>query len=99
MFIQLILIPLIPDTNDNYISAEIPSIDLELQELVIKHMLHGSRSDYSPSYGKENDQCSKKFPKQFREFTEFGKNGFYKYRRRDNSNAGYVYNKKLTEIW
>ena len=84
-----------PDTIDKYISAKIPSIDLELQELVIKHMLHGPHIDYSPCYEKENYQCSKKFPKQFREFTEFEKNGFPKYRRRDNSNAGYVYNKKI----
>ena len=40
-------------------------------------------------------QSKDQFPKQFREFTEFEKNGFPKYRRRDYSNAGYVYNKKI----
>ena len=65
-----------PDTIDKYISAEIPSIDLELQKLMIKHMLHGPHTEYSPCYDKEKDQCSKKFPKQFREITEVEKMGF-----------------------
>ena len=84
-----------PDNIDKYISAEIPSIDHELQEFVLKHMLHGPHTDYSPCYDEEKNQCFRKFPKQFREFTEFKKNGLPKYRRKDNGNAGYVYNKKI----
>lgn len=84
-----------PEVIDKYISAEIPSDDPKLQELVIKHMLHGPRTVYAPCYDKEKDLCSKKFPKEFRDFTEFEKNGFPKYKRRDNRNAGYVYNQKV----
>ena len=82
-----------PETIDKYISAEITSIDFELQ-LVIKHMLHGPHTDYSPCYNKEKNECSKKFPKTFPDSTEFEKNGFPNYRRRDNKNFGHVYNQK-----
>ena len=44
-----------PEMIDKYISAEIPSIDFELQQLVIKHMLHGPHTDYSPWYNKEKN--------------------------------------------
>lgn len=39
--------------------------------------------------------CSKKIPIEFRDSTEFEKNGFPKYRRRNNCDAGHVYNKKF----
>ena len=84
-----------PEMIDKYISADILSIDFELQQLVIKHMLHGPHTDYSPCYNKEKNECTKKFPKQFRDSTEFEKNGFPKYRRRDNKNFGHVYNQKV----
>ena len=82
---------------DKYISAEIPSIDFELQQLVIKHMLHGPHTDYSPCHNKEKNECSKKFPNQFRDYTELKKNVFPKYRRRDNKHFGHVYNQKFNE--
>ena len=40
---------------DKYINAEIPSINFELIQLVIKYMLHGPHIDYFPCYNKEKN--------------------------------------------
>ena len=55
-----------PQAIDKYISAEIPKEDKELQELVIRHMLHGPHTKNSPCIDKNKSICSKKFPKNFR---------------------------------
>ena len=68
---------------------------MHLKELVIKHMLHGPHTQNSPCYNVVQNSCSKKFPKEFCNCTEFEKNGFPKYRRRNNTHEQNVYNKQV----
>lgn len=71
-----------PDKINNLISAEIPDpeTDPRLDELVMKHMLHGPCGAWCQKDGK----CSKKIPKNFQEETIIDEEGYPKYRRRDN---------------
>ena len=61
---------------DIFISAEIPEYNLELKNVAIKHMLHGSRSEKTPCYDVLKNTCSKSFPKSFQEQTSSQTNGY-----------------------
>jgi Helitron helicase-like domain at N-terminus len=86
-----------PEEVDDMISAEIPDKDTdpELYELVTSFMLHGPCNQRCLVNGK----CSKRFPKEFQEFTEFAENGYPAYRRRNNganfTKGGKVYDNRL----
>lgn len=75
--------------------------DKDLQNLVIKHMLHRSHNKNTICYNIETNVCSKNFPKIFYNIdnTEFDSNGFPKYKRRDNKTDGFYYNKKENGEW
>ena len=73
-----------PETIDKYISAELPENNKELEELIVKYMLHGPHTPESPCYDSKKDICDKKFPKNFLKYTYFDEQGFPQYRRRKN---------------
>ena len=79
--------PLSPDSYDEFVSAEIPDVKSlpDLHLLVTTHMIHGpcgEANKQSPCM--ENGKCTKEFPKQFHDKTVQTKDGYPKYRRRDN---------------
>lgn len=69
-----------PEKVDATISAEFPdpNIDPILHERVLKYMTHICSDSC-----KENNKCTKNFPKPFREATTMGENAYTSYRRRD----------------
>ena len=66
---------------DKYISAEIPNPILEprLHEIVMKNMIHGPCGDGCMVEGK----CSKKYPKEFQDFTHLDVDGYPIYKPAD----------------
>lgn len=84
-----------PESIDDYISAEIPDNDVILQKLVMKHMIHGPHTEKSPCYIENSKFCSKKFPKPFNNKTKFENNGYPNYKRRNNIDKDYKYNKQI----
>jgi hypothetical protein len=76
-----------PDHFDKYISAEIPDEDkyLVLHDLVCKHMMHGSCSVRNKNCACMVDgKCRFRYPWQFCEETQMGKDSYPVYRRRDD---------------
>ncbi|XP_045797949.1 uncharacterized protein LOC123892172 [Trifolium pratense] len=99
-----------PDDIDTIISAEIPNpdTDIELYNLVKKHMIHGPcGQSRKQSPCTVNGRCTKFFPKKYIEKTIVDQDGYPVYRRSSNSHTvekngitldnGYVvpYNKRL----
>ncbi|CAJ0602621.1 unnamed protein product [Cylicocyclus nassatus] len=85
-----------PEKIDSIISAELPDYPkrddpererkLRLFELVRKHMIHGPCSE-RPELGcrdANGANCSKGYPKPYRNFTELCSGGYPLYRRRDD---------------
>ena len=71
---------------DRFICAEIPdrNHEPELYETVIRTMIHGPCSDQNPNAPcMENNECIKKFPKQFSPHTIAEVDGYPIYRRRE----------------
>ena len=86
-----------PENIDKHISAEIPSSDnLELQQLVIKHMLHGPHTNKSPCFQKDKSICKKNFPKVFRENTILKPDKYPEYIRTNNSSDNHIYHLNKT---
>jgi hypothetical protein len=74
-----------PQDVDSVISAELPNRadDPHCYAIVLKFMLHGPCGIASPkAQCMKGNQCSKKFPKKFKQSTVFGENGFVFYKRR-----------------
>ncbi|KAJ1283306.1 hypothetical protein BS78_03G118400 [Paspalum vaginatum] len=76
------------ETIDLWISAEIPDPNEDPlgYVLVSEHMMHGpcgEQNENSPCMKK--GKCSKYYPKQFQNETNFTDNGFTQYRRRDTN--------------
>ena len=71
-----------PEDVDETISAEIPDKDRHprLHELVTSMMLHGPCNQRCLVNGK----CSKHFPKDYQENTQFSDNGYPQYQRHNN---------------
>jgi hypothetical protein len=79
---------------DRVIRAEIPNQETEprLYEIITTNNMHqctklnvkGQIKQYMPCCSKENLSCKKRFPKEFRDFTEHGDGGYAKYRRRND---------------
>ena len=87
---------------DSFIRAEIPVADTEpeLHELVKTHMMHGPCGDLKPdSVCMKNGECSKGFPKDFKEETVVSAVAFPLYRRRDDGRSVYVRGCHLDNRW
>ena len=74
--------PKTPEAIDRIVNAEIPdkATNPKLFDAVTKFMLHGPCGPICL----ENNQCKKKFPKEFCETTEINNRGYPRYRRRAN---------------
>jgi hypothetical protein len=72
--------PRTPMDYDKFVSANIPNPDTDkrLYESVSKHMLHGPCS----SRCIRNGSCSKRFPKQYSDFTVENEDGYPVYQRK-----------------
>lgn len=98
---------IVPDNIDRIISAEIPSAteEPELHNLVKTNMVHGPCGPLRPNAPCMSDGvCTKKFPKDFRCETEYGNDGYPKYRRRSPQSGGntvnvtrFIHNQEVTE--
>ncbi|XP_071578240.1 uncharacterized protein [Temnothorax nylanderi] len=83
--------------------AEIPDEERypELNEKVLKHMIHGPCGDPSMRYPctGEDGKCLKGFPKEFREETNANVNGYPMYQRRNFEKKYIVRGKKIDNRW
>ena len=89
------------DIVDALISAEIPDPEKnpKLYKIVTTNMIHGPCIGYnedSPCIVKGN--CSKGFPKTYRNETYYGNNGYPQYRRRPIGEGGLSFKKKIPKI-
>ncbi|XP_067120500.1 uncharacterized protein, partial [Centruroides vittatus] len=82
-----------PNDIDMIVSAEIPDPekDPELYEIVKAHMIHGPCGSFNRNSPCMKDGfCSKGFPKPFSKETQYGFDGFPKYRRRSAEDGGFT---------
>jgi hypothetical protein len=91
-----------PDDFDNYISAEL--LDEKkypfLHKLVCKHMMHGPSGVLNRNCGCMQDgACRFRYPKQFSETTEQGKDAYPIYRRQNDGHKLFVRKKWLDNKW
>lgn len=84
---------------NKFVKPVIPEDDEEIRKLVMQFMLHGQHSEKSPCYNKENDKCSKNYPKAFNDVIYFDEKGFPQYERPDNSSMNYTYPNKVNGQW
>jgi len=90
------------DAFDKYISAELPDEKKYplMHRLVCKHMMHGPCGVLNPKCPCMVDgQCRFKYPRQFCESTQQGKDAYPIYRRREDGNQVRVRNKWLDNRW
>ena len=81
------------DEIDNFVCAEIlnKENDKELYNIVMKNMIHGPCSAYNRKLVCMDDgKCTKKFPKDFIEYTEQGNDSYPKYRRHTPINGKFM---------
>jgi len=91
-----------PDDFDKYISTELPDEKKYplLHELVCKHMMHGPCGVLNKKCGCMQDgACRFRYPKQFSETTEQGKDAYPIYRRRNVGHKVFVRKKWLDNRW
>ena len=86
---------------DSIVSAQIPDPITQplLYETVTSCMVHGPCGDIKPNAKcMVNKNCSKRYPKQFREHTAMNENGYPDYARPDNGRtmrkSGHVYDNR-----
>ncbi|XP_067930983.1 uncharacterized protein [Watersipora subatra] len=82
-----------PEQVDCVISAEIPNRveDLELFEIVTKHMVHGPCGQLNPgSPCMKDGTCTKKYPKALIKDTVTGIDEYLLYRRRSDDDGGFT---------
>lgn len=84
--------PTTKEDSDAIVCAELPDPNdtPRLYDTVIQNMVHGPCGIYNPSapcMDKSERQCTKRYPKPFREETEVGENGYVLYCRRDNRHS------------
>ncbi|CDF38180.1 ATP dependant DNA helicase PIF1 [Chondrus crispus] len=91
-----------PENVDRIISAEIPSAqDPELQEVVLKHMIHTPAGERNPTAVCMGEQyCKKRFPKPFKHETSQSESEYYiTYRRRSPSAGGVSIERPSHNSW
>jgi len=91
-----------PDDFDKYISAELPDPKKYpiLRKVVCKHMMHGPCGTLNQKCGCMVDgACRFKYPRQFCEATQQGKDAYPVYRRRQNGQKVFIRNKWLDNRW
>ena len=77
-----------PEDYDSIVRAEIPKSEEEsqLHEAVLKHMIHGPCGTLNPrSPCMNQNQCKKKYPKEFLEETLQCNDSYPQYKRRFNA--------------
>ncbi|XP_031125169.1 uncharacterized protein LOC116027603 [Ipomoea triloba] len=87
IFLQRLVIPFTSETMDNFISAEIPDkeVDIDYYQAVQEFMIHGPCGIEKPkSPCMVNNKCSKHFPKKFVDVSTLDDDGYPIYKRRDN---------------
>lgn len=80
-----------PNQLDDIISAEIPNSNLDpvLYENIKKHMIHGPCGKWNPkSPCMKDKRCTKKYPRDFLQYTQTGGDGHPLYRRRKPEDGG-----------
>jgi hypothetical protein len=90
------------DKVDQAVSAELPDInsDIELYNLVKKHMIHGPCGDLNhQSPCMVNGTCKKNYPREFNERTSQNSSGFPVYRRRDDGATADVRGRTIDNRW
>lgn len=91
-----------PDDYDKYISAEIPDKDKYpvLHDLVCKHMMHGPCGVLNKGCPCMIDgECRFRYPRQFCESTQQGKDSYPIYRRRDDGQRVTIRRAELDNRW
>ncbi|WVZ49677.1 hypothetical protein U9M48_001014, partial [Paspalum notatum var. saurae] len=91
-----------PDDYDKFTSAEIPDKEKypELNRLVCKHMMHGPCGDLNPKCPCMIDrQCRFRYPRQFCEATQQGKDSYPIYRRRKDGQIVKIRKHYLDNGW
>jgi len=86
---------------DAIISAQIPDPETQpmLYDVITKSMVHGPCGTIEPKAKcMANGKCTKRYPKEFRETTHYGDDGYPKYARPDNGRTfeknGHVYDNR-----
>ncbi|XP_064625953.1 uncharacterized protein LOC135486783 [Lineus longissimus] len=82
-----------PDRIDLIISVEIPNPTTEpiLHKIVKQNMIHGPCGPFNPrSPCMQDNNCTKSFPKDLRQETEQGTDGYPKYHRRSPDDGGHT---------
>ena len=91
-----------PDDYDTIFSAEIPDQNKFplLHEAVKKHMIHGPCGKlYLKFPCMHENQCVKRYPKEFQSVTQNNNKGYPLYRRRNNNRTVEVKNVQLDNRW
>ncbi|XP_071582449.1 uncharacterized protein, partial [Temnothorax nylanderi] len=95
--------PRLSEVIDMMVWAEIPDEERypELNEKVLKHMIHGPCGNQSQGYPCTGDdgKCSKGFPKEFRNETNANVNGYPMYQRRNTGKKYIVRGKEIDNRW
>ena len=84
---------IMPDQIDSCIRAELPdeTEDPVLFQIVSRHMLHGPCGTLNPSSPCMKDgMCTKRYPRQFVQDTQTGRDGYPLYRRRNPQQGGFT---------
>ena len=83
-----------PAKIDSMISAEIPAADSPLREIICKSYIHGPCGTINPNCScMRQKQCTKRFPKEFRDHTDLGDDAYANYRRRSVASGGHTCDK------
>lgn len=91
-----------PDDFDRFIYAEIPDEAKypDLHTIVCKHMMHGPCGSLNPKCPCMVDgSCRCRFPRQFSDATQQGKDSYPIYRRRDDGQIVEARHAKLDNRW
>jgi len=76
------------DRIDRFISAELPEDDPVLRDIILRNNIHGPCGDHNPSSPcMTNGECTKRFPKEFKDSTVINEHSHTEYRRRNTGSV------------